>query len=156
MVVTAMAVGSATAIAVALYGGSYALWVDDTAVSVGDVESGTLALTVASAFTPSLWSNLVVGEAVRQPFTVTNTGTVDMTLSGSALSASSGYEIRAIRGTCPSSAIGGTAATVSAIALGTLAAGASATVCLEVAVTAAASASTSSAFTLTVTGTQAP
>ncbi len=150
---TSAAFAGASVVAVALSGGSYAMWVDNFGVPAGTVQSGSIGLTTASSFTAANWSNLIAGESVRQPFTVTNTGTVPVSLSATATPSTS-FAIRVATGTCPTSALTGTPASTSATALGTLAAGATATVCLEVSVLPAATAATSHAFIVTVAGTQ--
>lgn len=150
---TSSALAAATVIAVGLSGGSYALWVDANAVPAGTVQSGTIGLTAASSFTASSWSNMLVGESVRQSFTVTNTGTVPLTLSGSATAGSS-FAIRLASGTCPTSDLTSTPATTSATALGTLAVGATRTLCVQVTAVTGATSATSTPFTVTVTGAQ--
>ena len=153
LIASASAIAGATVVAVALSGGSYAMWVDNFGVPAGTVQSGSIGLSTASSFTAANWSNLIAGESVRQPFTVTNTGTVPVALSATA-TATTSFAIRVVRSACPTSALTGTPASSSATALGTLAAGATATVCLEVSLLPAATANTSSAFTVTVAGSQ--
>ena len=153
LLASAAAIAGASIVAVALSGGSYARWVDNFGVPAGTVQSGSIGLTTASNFTAANWSNLIAGESVRQPFTVTNTGTVPVSLSATA-TATTSFAIRVASGTCPTSALTGTPASTSATALGTLAAGATKTVCLEVSLLPAATANTSSAFIVTVAGTQ--
>lgn len=150
---TSSALAAATVVAVGVSGGSYALWVDANAVPAGTVQSGSIGLTTASSFTAASWSNMLVGESVRQPFTVTNTGTVPVTLSATATVGSS-FAIRVAQNTCPGSDLTGTPASSSATALGTLAAGATTTVCLQVTAVTGATSATSSAFTVAVTGAQ--
>lgn len=147
------AIAGASVVAVALSGGSYAMWSDNLGVPAGTVQSGSIGLTTASSFTASSWSNMIAGETVRQPFTVTNTGTVAVSLSATA-TATTSFAIRVATGACPAVALTGTPASTSATALGILAAGATTTVCLEVSLLPAATANTSSAFTVTVAGTQ--
>lgn len=148
------ALAGATAVAVALSGGSLALWTDGAPVNAGSVSAGTVGLSTASAFNSALWSNRLVGETVRQEFTVTNTGNVPLTISAAATAAAAGFEVRVVRATCGGTPLTGPSATVSPTALGSLAVGATATVCLELAVVTGASAATSSAFSVTVTGVQ--
>lgn len=154
LVVTSTGVACATAMVVGLSGGSLALWTDGAPVPAGTVTSGTIGISVANAFDSALWSNRLVGETVRQQFTVTNTGDVAVTLSGSATAAAAGFEVRVVRASCGATPLTGASATVSPTALGTLAVGATATMCLELAVVSGASVATSSAFSLTVTGIQ--
>jgi len=150
---TAFAIAAATTVTAALSGGTYAFWSDSAAVAAGTVQSGSIGLTTASSFSPASWSNLVVGESARQPFTVTNTGTVPVALSATATAGSS-FAIRVAAGTCPTSDLTGTPATTSATALGALAAGATRTLCLQVTAAAGATSNTSSAFLVTVSGVQ--
>lgn len=152
---TASAVSVAVLVAASLSAGSYALWADGITTTAGTVSTGNTDLSVSHTFSAAAWSNMIPGETVRQPFTVTNSGTVDHALSGSAIAAT-GYEVRAVSGACPAVALGGSSATASPVSLGTLASGATITVCLEVALTAAALPGSTSAFTFTVAGTQVP
>jgi hypothetical protein len=88
---------------------------------------------------------------------VTNTGTIPTRIRVSATGVATGYEIRVAQGSCPAVALSGIAANVSPTELyptTPLAAGATATQCLEVRVAAAATAGSSSAFTATVTANQ--
>jgi len=153
---TTSAVAVAVLVAASLSAGSYALWADGVTTTVGSVTTGNTALSVSHAFSTTAWSNLLPGEKVRQPFTVTNSGTVAHSLSGSAVVAAAGYEVRAVEGTCPAVALSGASATVTPVALGTIASGATRTMCLEVALTAAATPGSSTAFTFTVAGSQVP
>ena len=150
---SAAAIAGASVLAVGLSGGSYALWADNRAVPAGPVESGSIGLTIASSFTAASWSNMLAGESVRQPFTVTNTGTIPVTLSATATTNAS-FEIRVAPGACPTTALTGTAASASATALGTIAAGATRTLCLQVTASTAATSATSSSFVVTIGGAQ--
>jgi hypothetical protein len=147
------AIGAACVIAVGLSGSSYALWADNGAVAAGTVQSGSIGLSTGGTLTAASWSNMLVGESVRQPFTVTNTGTVAMTLSATATAGAS-FAIRVASGTCPTTDLTGTPATTSATALGTLAVGATRTLCLQVTAVTGATSGTSSAVTVTVAGAQ--
>lgn len=151
---TALAVAAAIVIAVSLSGGSYALWTDGKTANAGSISAGSASLVIAQSIDISLWSNLTPGESVRQPFTVTNTGSVAMSLQGSATRANSAIEVRLTAGSCPATALTSTQATVSPTALGTLAVGATTTVCLEASLAAAAAPGATSSFSVTVTGTQ--
>jgi predicted ribosomally synthesized peptide with SipW-like signal peptide len=144
----------AVSVAVSISGGSYALWTDSRTANLGTIAAGNATLTIAQSIDSGLWSNLLPGESVRQSFTVTNTGSVPMTIEGSASAATSSIEIRLAAGTCPGTALTSPLATVSATALGSLAAGATTTVCLETRLAAAATPGASSAFTVTVSGNQ--
>ena len=152
---TAGAVASAVVIAVAISGGSYALWVDADSASAGAVSTGSAKLSITQNVSSALWSNMLAGESVRQQFTVTNTGTVPLTLAGSAVTGTTNVQVRLATGTCPGTALPGTSATVTPTALGTLASGATRTVCLEVRLQAGAPIGTSSSVSVTIAGTQA-
>ena len=153
LVGSAAVFAGASVLAVGLSGGSYALWVDNNAVAAGTVESGSISLTTANSFTAASWSNMLAGESVRQPFTVTNTGTIPVTLSATAATNTS-FEIRVASGTCPAGSLTGTPASSSATALGTIAAGATRTLCLQVTAVSAATSATSSSFVVTIGGAQ--
>jgi predicted ribosomally synthesized peptide with SipW-like signal peptide len=150
---SAAALGAGTIAAVAMSGGTYALWNDNAVTNANTVTSGSLTLVSAENFDDSLWQNLLVGESAQQSFTVTNTGTVAANLSGTAVAGSAGHEVRLARGTC-SLPIGGTAATVAPTALLSVSPGQTATVCVQVTLAAAATAGSQSPFTVTVTADQ--
>jgi predicted ribosomally synthesized peptide with SipW-like signal peptide len=151
---SAAALGAGTLAAVAMSGGTYALWNDAAVSDANTVTSGSLTLVSAESFDDSLWQNMLVGESARQSFTVTNTGTVAANLSGSAVAGATSHEVRLARGTC-AGAIGGTAATVSPAALLSVAPGQTATICVQVTLAAAASTGSQSPFTVTITADQA-
>lgn len=151
---SSLAVGLATVVVVSVSGGTLALWSDTAAVGASPVQSGSAGLTITQSFAAASWSNLVAGESVRQPYTVTNTGTIPLALSATAAGAPTGFELRTASGTCPGTALAGTALGASATGLGTIAAGQSRTLCLEVRVTAAAAPGVSAPFTVTLAGLQ--
>jgi predicted ribosomally synthesized peptide with SipW-like signal peptide len=151
---TSCAIAAAVAVAVGLSGGSYALWVDSSTASPGAISSGSAGLSITQNVNPVLWGNLLAGESVRQAFTVTNTGTVPLALSGSAVTGTASVEVRFASGACPGSPLAGASATTTAASLGTLAAGAMSTVCLEVRLPAAAPLGTSANVAVSIAGTQ--
>jgi hypothetical protein len=156
LIATTCAIGAGTLAAVLLSGGTYALWSDASTQNAPTLSSAKFGITAAESWGSTAFSNLIVGQSVRQPFTVTNTGDVAATISGTA-TASAAYEIRYATGTCTTAgtaALTGTSATTTAKALGTLAAGATATYCIEVKVAAGAAAGNSQAITATITGAQ--
>lgn len=143
------ALGAAALLVVAVsgIGGSYALWNDSVTVDAGTITTGTAELNAAWAdgHADAAWSNLLPGESVRQEFTLDNTGSAALELSATASTASSGFEVRAAIGTCPTTPLAGDPADGTSRVL--LAAGGGAVVlpgststvgCLEVRATAAA------------------
>lgn len=155
MLGTALAVTASTVIAVALAEGSFASWVSASTVTPGVVNTGSADLDVDAAFTAASWSNLLVGESVRQPLTITNLGDVPLALTASGTTGSPFYELRMSAGACPASAISGVSLAASTRSLGTLAAGSTVAGCLEVRLVAGAAAGSTSAVTATVSGEQA-
>lgn len=151
---TALALAAAIFVAVSITGGSYALWSDGKTADAGTIAAGSASLSITESLNLSLWSNLTPSESVRQSFTVTNTGAVPMSLQGSATRANSSIEVRLATGVCPGTPLTSTQATVSPTALGTLAVGATTSVCLEVTLAAAAAPGATSSFSVTVDGTQ--
>ncbi len=151
----AVVVASVTLVAAAVSGGTFAVWQGSQLISPQTVVSGSAAITVAETFNASQWSNLLVGESVRQPFTVTNTGSVPLTLTATGTSSTSTFEIRVAPGSC-SGLLAGAAVTSAAASLGTLASGATATQCLQVSLVSGAAVASSSNFSVVVSGTQAP
>jgi len=155
----AMLLASAVAAGAILLGGSlsgvtYASWVAQGEVRPGTITIGDATLTSTAAFSPAAWSNLLPGESVRQPFTVHNGGTVALSLSVSATTSSGDYELRAAPGACGATPLTGATITTTPASLGVLAAGASATECLEVRLSAGAQPGTSTSIIATVTGGQ--
>jgi predicted ribosomally synthesized peptide with SipW-like signal peptide len=150
---SAAAIGAGTLTAVALSSGTYALWSDNAVSNANTVTAGSLTLLATENFDDSLWQNRVVGDSIRQSFTVTNTGSVAANLSGSAVTGAPGHEVRLARGTC-GAAIAGTAATVAPTALSSLAPSQTAIICVQVSLTAAANAGSQAPFTVTVTADQ--
>lgn len=137
-------------------GGTYAYF-DDQAVggSSATITAGTAELDVVAAFTAAAWGNLLVGESVRQPFTIVNRGDVPLALMASGMTSVGGFELRSVSGSCPAAALAGASITQTAASLGTLAAGASTTACLEVRLVSGAP-GTSSTVAVVVDGTQVP
>ena len=150
--VATLIVGVATLSGVGRAEGTLAAWTDAEPVASGVVTSGSAALSLSGSLSSAGWSNLLAGESVRQLISVTNTGTVDLTLDASA-TPTTGVEIRVARAAC-GAALGGATAQSTPTALGALAAGASTTLCVQVTIPSSASPGASTGFTLTVRGVQ--
>lgn len=136
-------------------GGTYAYFDASTVGGSAVITAGTAQLEVQADFTADEWANLLVGENVRQPYTIVNSGDVPLVLTASGTTQSGDYELRTVAGECPATALAGDSLAQAPAALGTLGAGASATACLEVRLV-SGTPGTSSTVTITVTGTQAP
>lgn len=129
------------------------------------ITAGTSALTLQSgAGVPSstltlpatVWNRMLPGDVAGQTVTVANTGDTQLAVSA-RLSATSAWGIRIASGSCPSSQIAGAALGTTSSAWTTLAAGASATLCIQAALPGSAAASTqgtSPATTLLLDGVQ--
>lgn len=103
------------------------------------VTAGTAALTLqqgAGAASSNItlgstvWNRMLPGDVVGQTITVNNTGDTALAVSA-RLGAASAWEIRVVQGACPATVIPGAALTTSSSASGSLAAGASATLCVQ-------------------------
>lgn len=151
---TTAAVAASVVIAVAATEGSLALWAQAVTVEAGSVQTGSPGLDIEAAFTAASWSNLLVGESVRQPFTITNTGDVPFELTASGTVQNAAFELRAVRGACPSTQLSGSSIVTTPADLGVLAAGATTTACLEVRLGAAATPGITSTVLVTIDGTQ--
>jgi hypothetical protein len=154
MLGTASGVAAVVVGAVFASGGTYATWNDDSAVATKVVTSATLSIAATESFDDSLWTNMIVGETVRQQFTVTNTGDIPVHLTGHATTGFTAFEIRLASGACTTAPLTGTAATASTKTLPDLAAGDTTIVCAEVKLTPVANPGDVVTFTITMTGTQ--
>ncbi|MFT3798143.1 SipW-dependent-type signal peptide-containing protein [Microbacterium sp.] len=158
MSLTALAGLGLFVLALSGVGGSYAMWNDVESVDAGTIVAGDAALAAqwASGHTDTAWANLLPGESVRQPLTLTNTGAAPLELSAT-VAVAGGFEIRLAAGTCPDAPLDGAAATGAPQALGvTLTSSASTTVCLEVRATTAATPGQTLTFTAQFDGKQVP
>lgn len=148
-------------VAVAGTTGSYALWNHAAPIADASVSSGSLGLTVkygsgaagsTTAIPTASWSSMLPGDYVGQQITVTSTGTATGNLTA-RLSAATPYQIRLASGTCPSSLLSSAVLTTTAASAGSITAGASRTLCVQVALPSAATSSvsgTSSPFTIVI------
>ncbi|WP_203136611.1 hypothetical protein [Microbacterium sp. JZ31] len=138
-------------------GGSYALWSDSDTLGAGTVETGSVGLDAqwSPGHSDNPWSNMLPGESVRQPLTLSNTGDVPLAVKA-AVNAVAGYELRVAVGRCTTQlavrALGATPAPL--VTIPTDDAGDDVTVCVEVRATSALRPGTSAAFTLTFDGMQ--
>jgi alternate signal-mediated exported protein len=162
LLASAAAVLAGVLIAVAGTSGSFALWNQAAPIADASVTSGSLALTIkygsgaagSTAAIPSAnWSKMLPGDFVNQQVTLTSTGSVSANLTASIGSPTSPFQVRMASGTCPSTLLATTALATTASSLGTLAAGASQTYCVQVTLPASAAsgaAGASNAFTITI------
>lgn len=161
LLASAAAVLAGILIAVAGTAGSYALWNQAAPIADTTVTSGSLGLTIkhgsgaagSSATLPTgNWTNLLPGDFADQQVTLANTGNATGTLTA-RLGTATPYQIRLASGPCPGTQLTATPLSTTAGAVGTIAGGASQTMCVQVAlpITAASNVSgTSSSFTLTI------
>lgn len=147
--------GAGVVIGLGAAGGTYAYFDDSTVGNSAIVTAGTAELDVQANFTSATWGNLLVGESVRQPFSIVNGGDVPLVLTASGTTSVAGFELRTVLGTCPGSTLGGASLTHTPASIGTLAAGASTAACLEVRLASGAP-GVASTVSVTITGTQVP
>ena len=142
----------------------------NTTVPVGTastVTAGTSALTLqqgAGAATTNLtltntvWNRMLPGDFVGQAITINNTGDTPLAIS-TRLSSLVAWDIRVASGACPGSQLSGAAQTTTSTSLSTIAAGASATVCIQAVLPTTAANTvqgTNPVVTLVVDGVQVP
>ena len=154
VLLTASAVAAALVGGVMASGGTFALWNGRQAAPVVAVASGTIKISATAGFTATQWGNLLPGETVRQQFTLANTGDAKVSISATATTGTSSFEVRLATGACGASALTGASATASATSLGTLAKTASTTVCLEVKLATSAQPGDSTSFSVALAATQ--
>lgn len=164
MLVTTAIVAGAALLGVSAAGGSFASWRVAASVSPSTVSSGSLDIAISGpgiigpgaasyAMDATPWSALIPGDVVTREVSVTNTGTVPVTLSVST-SPSTVIDVRVQSGLCAGTITGDSSTTTPATLDGTLAGGASTTVCIQVSLTPAAVQNQSAPFTMTFTGDQ--
>lgn len=122
------------------------------------LQSGSGAASSSITMPSTAWNRMLPGDVVGQPLIITNTGATPLALT-TRLSAVSAWEFRIASGACPSGVLPGAALTATATNFGTLAAGASTTVCLQAALPASAPAAaqgTTAAVSLLIDGVQTP
>ncbi len=158
MLVTTAMVAGAAVLGVSAAGGSFATWQVADEIAPSTVSSGSLNIVVNDvanyALSGTAWSALMPGDVVSQQVSVKNTGTTAATVTASTSAPSGAIDVRVQSGAC-SGTIAGPSSTATPTALaGTLAGGASMTVCIQVSLTATATQNQSAPFTLTFTADQ--
>lgn len=159
------AVGAAAAlfggilVAASMAGGTYAFLNAQATTPAVTLSSGSLLMTVkygsgtagsTTAIPTAPWSTMLPGDVVGQQFTIANIGTVGTTVTV-RLSAETAWDIRLAPGTCPSTPLASAPLTTVSATVATVAAGASAIVCVQAGLASGAPASaeaTSSALAI--------
>jgi hypothetical protein len=138
---SAATIGFGVVVAVSGTSGTFAYLSTQAQVGSATVTAGSTSLTVAygsgtasSAGTipATAWSTMLPGDVVSQEITVANPGNAKLAVTDHLYAAISYYEVRDALGTCATATIPTTALGTSAVTLTTLAAGASAVVCVQV------------------------
>jgi hypothetical protein len=122
------------------------------------LQQGAGAATSNLTMTTTTWNKMLPGDFVGQTITVNNTGDTPLALS-TRLSNAIAWDIRVATGACPATQLAGAAQTTTSTSLSTLAAGASATVCIQATLPTTAPNSaqgTNPVVALTVDGVQVP
>lgn len=167
------AMAGAIVLAIAGAGGTYAMWNSSTTLNPGTITSGTTGLTVNTVTDYTIPANAMIGVLLpgrsiitTAPLAVRNPGTTPVAVSAGAptitgaLAAQVNVAIRQVAtstSACTATAVGGTPTTLTAPV--TLAAGATAYMCVEVQLKStapAASQGQSAQFTLPLTAVQVP
>lgn len=157
--VAATALVAATVLGILTSGGTYALWSDEAPLDAGILRSGTTGLSVTGGISAAAFQNLLPGEVVAQQVTVVNTGGTDMALDAAIGATTTGFDVRvelaaASCGIAPLQAGGTTALGTTPTGLGSVDAGQSRSLCVEVTALAAALPSQSAPFVITLHGAQ--
>lgn len=114
-------------------GGTYALWNDTSILDAGTIHTGTAALGLSSAHVDAL--NMLPGEIRGTVVELSNTGDADLDVTALLDAVSDRFEVRTAIGHagCGTDPIGGgTLNDVSTTGLGSLSAGATVELCVEV------------------------
>jgi hypothetical protein len=148
--------------------GSFA-YLNSTAVvgNASTISAGTSVLTLQQgAGVPSsnltlsntVWNRMLPGDFAGQAVTINNTGDVPLAIS-TRLSGAIAWDVRVASGACPVTQLTGATQTTTSTSLSTIAAGASATVCIQAVLPTSAANTvqgTSPVVSLTVDGVQVP
>ncbi len=159
LAVAVVAVAAASALAFLGTGGTAARWSDARVLEAGVVRSGTADLRIEGALSPAAFGHLLPGEAVAQQVTLVGAGTTALTVTASVAAESTGFEVRVALdhpgcGAAPLAGAGVTALHPAPAPLGTIGAGSSLPLCVEVTALAAAVPTQAASFTVTLHGTQ--
>lgn len=158
MLLSTAFVGAAAILGVSTAAGSFATWHVSDSISAGTIRAGTLGITINGssnyALTGTPWSALMPGDVVSQQVSVKNTGTTLASLSVSTSAPSGAIDVRAQSGACSGTITGPSSTTTPTALSGTLAGGATITVCIQVSLTSAAAQNQSAPFTMTFTADQ--
>ncbi len=158
MLISTALVGGAAVLGVSTAAGSFAMWHSAAPVGASTIQAGTLGITVNGssnyALTGTPWSALMPGDVVSQQVSVKNTGTTPATLRVSTSAPSGAIDVRAQSSACSGTIAGPSSTTTPTLLSGTLAGGATITVCIQVSLTASAAQNQSAPFTMTFTADQ--
>jgi hypothetical protein len=122
------------------------------------LQQGAGAATTNLTMTTSAWNRMLPGDVAGQAITVNNTGDTPLSIS-TRLSSLIAWDIRVATGACPGTQLPGAAQTTTSTTLSTIAAGSSATVCIQATLPLGAANNvqgTSPAVNLVVDGVQVP
>jgi hypothetical protein len=122
------------------------------------LQQGAGAPTSTLTMTTTSWNRMLPGDFAGQAITVNNTGDAPLAIS-TRLSGTIAWNVRVATGACPVTLLAGAAQTTTSTALTSIAAGASATVCIQAQLPLAAANSvqgTSPVVSLVVDGVQTP
>jgi hypothetical protein len=122
------------------------------------LQQGAGAATTSLTMSSTAWNRMLPGDFAGQAITVNNTGDTPLSIS-TRLSNAIAWNVRVASGACPATLLGGGAQTTTSTTLATVAAGASATVCIQAELPTAAANSvqgTTPVVSLIVDGVQVP
>src|SRR5690554_3177335 len=157
MLTISSAAAGATLIALATSGSTYALYSDSAAITPHIIQSGSHELKVNGTdellVPSSTWTNLLPGDRVTMPVTVTTLGDATSRIVAETTAGNS-LHVRVAKSGCSLNPIGGLSSTTTATNLGNWGPNEAATVCIEVSLSPTAQESESLPFTLTFTATQ--
>ncbi|HNP14841.1 MAG: hypothetical protein KF739_01775 [Cryobacterium sp.] len=158
LLLTTALIGAASVLGVSTAAGSFANWNRSDTVAASTLRAGSLGLTINGSANYALggtpWSSLMPGDVASQQVSVKNTGTTPATVTVSTAAGSAPIEVRVKSGACSGTIAGPSSTTTPTTLSGTLAGGATITVCIQVTLTNAAAQNQSAPFTMTFTANQ--